>query len=262
MVSLGFTSSKKTDQEAAKSVKGLNTSSESSNQESFEVKSVIDGDTIIISTGESVRLTGINAPEENQPYYKEAKEELAKLVDGKKVGLKYDVVKKDSYGRLLAYVYLDSYMINNIIIQKGLGVVETVPPNVTWASEFVASQNQARANCSGIWEGLCKQNATSCIQISNISKNEEWVELVNTCSEVKSLKGYLLKDSSASNSYEFSDLTVSPHGKVKLHSGCGESTSKDVYWICPERSTSIWNNTGDRAYLFDPEGKLVSELGY
>jgi endonuclease YncB( thermonuclease family) len=69
------------------------------------VTKVIDGDTIEISTGETVRLIGINAPEEGETCYEESKEFLEDFLSDKEITFERDVEDKDRYGRLLRYVF-------------------------------------------------------------------------------------------------------------------------------------------------------------
>lgn len=249
-----------------KSVQGIQTEELPSPTDDTVIE-ILDGDTLRLGNGQKVRLIGINAPENGQPYYTQAKEKLASLVIGKQVTLKYDVGKTDVYDRVLAYVYLGDTFVNKEIVLDGAAVTETVPPNVQHVDELIAAQNEAKKACNGIWSGLCKPEETACIQISSINpkgeqKNDEWLQLINTCSEGTSLKGFLVKDSSASNSYTFKDASISAKAKVKLHSGCGTDTTTDIYWKCPEMRNFVWNNTGDHVYLYDSTGKLISEVGY
>jgi len=71
------------------------------------VREVIDGDNIYLENGQSVRLIGINAPERGKENFEEAKIRLDKLATGKKVYLEYDRYQDDSYGRVLAWVWVD-----------------------------------------------------------------------------------------------------------------------------------------------------------
>lgn len=75
-----------------------------------KVVSVTDGDTIKVldrsSTHYTVRLTGIDAPEQDQPYGKSSKEHLASMVAGKEVFVASDT--SDRYGRLLGKVWVQS----------------------------------------------------------------------------------------------------------------------------------------------------------
>jgi hypothetical protein len=71
------------------------------------VTQVIDGDTIVIDTGEHIRFIGIDTPERGHCGYDEATANIRNMVYGKAViltaGARDDV---DKYGRLLRYVYL------------------------------------------------------------------------------------------------------------------------------------------------------------
>lgn len=80
---------------------------------------VVDGDTIIVSGQEKVRLIGVDAPEiphEDKPGEEggeEARKFLKKLVEGRKVNLEYDWERLDRYGRTLAYVYTEEGKLAN-----------------------------------------------------------------------------------------------------------------------------------------------------
>ncbi|RMD45604.1 hypothetical protein D6829_01730, partial [Candidatus Pacearchaeota archaeon] len=83
-----------------------------------KVLSVIDGDTIEISTGQKVRFLGINTPEKGMPNYLEAKNFLKKLLENRTIRL--EVFSKDRYGRLLAHVFYGKTHINEEILRNGL----------------------------------------------------------------------------------------------------------------------------------------------
>lgn len=136
------------------------------------VKQVIDGDTFILSTGEKVRLLGIDAPEkydskkldrnvETSGMDRNAIKKLGqlsgeyvkKLVEGRKVKLEKepDYESKDGYGRLLRYVYLENGdCVNARIIEDGYGqVFESFPVSKT--IEFRKLQKDAREKRRGLW---------------------------------------------------------------------------------------------------------------
>ncbi|MEK6808764.1 MAG: thermonuclease family protein, partial [Nanoarchaeota archaeon] len=99
---------------------------------------IIDGDTIVIKIDgrqEKVRLIGVDTPETVHPnkpiehFGKEASEFTRSLVESKKVRLEYDWQKRDKYGRLLTYVYLeDGTFLNAEIIRQGYGHAYTKFP--------------------------------------------------------------------------------------------------------------------------------------
>jgi Excalibur calcium-binding domain/Staphylococcal nuclease homologue len=69
------------------------------------VTDVIDGDTVDVSTGERIRIIGIDTPERGQCGFAEATSHLESLVSGKTVALVPGArADKDRYGRLLRYV--------------------------------------------------------------------------------------------------------------------------------------------------------------
>ena len=124
----------------------------------YTVKRVIDGDTIELDNGVTVRYIGIDAPETKHPskpveyFGKEATEYNRKLVKGKKVKLVFDVQEKDKYGRLLAYVYLpDDTFVNAELVKGGYAKVATHPPNVKHQELFLKLQRDAQRENRGLW---------------------------------------------------------------------------------------------------------------
>ena len=127
------------------------------------VTKIVDGDTIAIDTGAKVRYIGINSPESVDPrklvecFGKEASKYNSNLVLNKKIRLVKDVSEKDSYGRLLRYVYLvDGTFVNEKLVRDGYAAVMTVPPNVKFSKLFAAAEREARQAESGLWS-KCKR---------------------------------------------------------------------------------------------------------
>lgn len=117
----------------------------------INVKEVIDGDTIVLQSGEHVRYIGIDTPEKDQPFYQRAKELNQKLVEGKEIRIEFDVQRKDKYGRLLAYVYVGETFVNAELVRNGLANLYTVPPNVKHSDYFLKLQSEAKEKKLGIW---------------------------------------------------------------------------------------------------------------
>ena len=69
--------------------------------------------------------------------------------------LERDVVARDDYGRMLAYVYLagDGEFVNLTIIRNGFARPLTIAPNSAHADEFVAGRTPAEADNIGLWGG-------------------------------------------------------------------------------------------------------------
>ena len=118
---------------------------------------VIDGDTIVLSNGEKVRLIGVDTPETKHPqkpveyYGKEATAFTKKMVGGRVVKLKYDVQRRDEYDRLLAYVYLmNGTFLNAEIIKQGYGHAYTRFP-FKYMEQFKQYEKEAREAKRGLW---------------------------------------------------------------------------------------------------------------
>lgn len=124
------------------------------------VTEVIDGDTIKINLKgkeEKVRLILVDTPETKhpnkpiQPFGKEASQFTKDQLEGKEIEIEPGVQERDKYGRLLAYVYLNSKMFNKTLIEKGLARVTIYPPNTKYLDEFKSIETEAKKKGIGIW---------------------------------------------------------------------------------------------------------------
>jgi len=122
------------------------------------VARAVDGDTVVLVGGERVRYIGVDTPELHHPkrpveaYAREAWAFNRRLVEGKQVRLEFDVQRRDRYGRLLAYVFLeDGTFVNAELIQQGYAQILTIPPNVKYQERFLVWQRQAREARRGLW---------------------------------------------------------------------------------------------------------------
>ena len=140
--------------------------------ENILVRRAVDGDTLVLESGERLRLIGIDTPEmhTSNRLYRQAQrrktdiqtiiklgrrayEFTRNLVEGKRVRLELDVEKYDKYGRLLCYVYLkDGTFVNAKIVQGGYAYLLTIPPNVKYVDLFRTLYQEARENNRGLWK--------------------------------------------------------------------------------------------------------------
>lgn len=118
------------------------------------VTKIIDGDTVIIEGGYSVRLLGIDADEKGYPCYEPAKQRLEELVLNKEVYLESDKEDQDQYKRYLRYLILDDENINLRLVKEGLAIARFYPENVKHREEIVAAEKEAEENGVGCkWGG-------------------------------------------------------------------------------------------------------------
>ncbi len=124
--------------------------------------STTDGDTIRVmykGVNEPVRYLLIDTPETNhprlgkQPFGTEAKERNRALVNSGNLTLEFDVgEKRDKYGRLLAYVYVDGKSVQEALIRDGLARVGYVyPPNTRHLTPYEEVQKVAKSQKLGFW---------------------------------------------------------------------------------------------------------------
>jgi len=123
------------------------------------VTQVIDGDTVRLQGGRSVRLIGINTSEigrdgkPSEPLAEQARETLRSLLGPHAtVSLRYGQEQHDRYGRLLAHLYLsDGQNVEAYLLKVGLAAQITVPPNSWRAACYRAAEQIARAANKGVW---------------------------------------------------------------------------------------------------------------
>ena len=113
---------------------------------------VVDGDTIDLENGESIRLIGINAPERGEDCYYEATTKLEGLVLNKNVRLEKDVRDADIYDRSLRYVYIGNLFVNLEIVRTGYAYADSVEPDVKYSNQITDAEAFAEQNKIGcLW---------------------------------------------------------------------------------------------------------------
>ncbi|KAI3419512.1 TNase-like domain-containing protein [Psidium guajava] len=80
------------------------------------------------------------------PYGKEAKEELAKIVEGK--CLRVLVYGEDRYSRSVGDIYCNGYFVQELMLKKGMAWHYTAYDQ---RAEFAKWEKNARANRVGLW---------------------------------------------------------------------------------------------------------------
>lgn len=127
---------------------------------SAQVERVVDGDTLRLKDGRSVRMIGLNAPETGkkgqtaEPLADAARKRLQALVassDGR-VGLLAGKQAQDRYGRTLAHVFgADGSNLEAQLLAEGLAYQVAIAPNVELLACQQGAEQQARAARLGLW---------------------------------------------------------------------------------------------------------------
>lgn len=236
-------------------------------EERFTVARVIDGDTIELENGDSVRLIGIDTPElsGSDCYSTEAKEYLEELILGKEVRLESDEKNdnKDKYDRLLRYIYLmgDEVSVNQKMLEDGYAYYydsyefEKIP-------EFENAEKDARNAEKGVWKACEQPKSDSKIVIKYVLydgqvdqvESDEYVEIKNEGTENVDLKGYTIKGSKGDENYVFPLLELKSGDSVKVYTNQGDYSFNN--------SKAIWNNSGETVYLYDSQGNLIDKYEY
>ncbi|ROL78334.1 nuclease [Pseudomonas protegens] len=124
------------------------------------VQRVVDGDTLRLKDGRSVRMIGLNAPElagkgrSAEPFAVAARQRLQQLVaqSGGQVGLLPGRERRDRYGRTLAHVYgVSGINFEARLIAEGLAYQIALAPNVALVACQQAAEKHARRAGLGLW---------------------------------------------------------------------------------------------------------------
>lgn len=113
------------------------------------VMQVLDGDTVIVQLESGpirVRLGSIDAPEQNQPWGREAKDALARKLGHQQVML--DVTTQDQYERVVAVVTLGTENVNQWMVREGHAWAYRNYLHDQW---YCALEGDARAERRGLW---------------------------------------------------------------------------------------------------------------
>ena len=130
----------------------------SADSRQVQVRYVIDGDTLVLDSGETIRLAGINTPElghgdqPDQPLAAEATTALRALVGEGTVVLEEATEREDRHGRTLAYLAtIDGRSIQAQLLRAGLASAVAVSPNLRHLRYYAEAESNALTQKRGIW---------------------------------------------------------------------------------------------------------------
>ncbi|CAH2715022.1 SPbeta prophage-derived endonuclease YokF [Neobacillus rhizosphaerae] len=135
---------------------------EDSNQVPVTLVEAVDGDTIKVTYNgekETVRYLLVDTPEEKkpntcvQPFAVEAYKRNNQLLNSGQITLEFDHGnKRDKYGRLLAYVFVNGASVQETLLKEGYARIAYVyQPPYKYLDQFQADENQAKNKKLNIW---------------------------------------------------------------------------------------------------------------
>jgi hypothetical protein len=117
----------------------------------------LDGNTILIDGGLSVRYIGVDTPGAGMfgrpldPFGREAAERNVELTEGRQVELEADDVDVTSDGILLRYVYVDDLMVNELLLREGLAWLDSTGRNTRYTAQLRTAEAVARNEPLNVW---------------------------------------------------------------------------------------------------------------
>lgn len=231
--------------------------------DSFRASSPTEGDL-------EIRLLGINTPEGDECLGEQARDRLRELLASGTATLTPWPAERDDFGRRLGFLVADDVFVNLAMIDEGLAVARAQSDH-GFDREFEAAEATAAEERRGIWApDACGPATDAMLEISFLNAdapgddranpNGEWAEIRNQGDGAVSLAGWGLRDESTRHRYDFVDVDLQPGERARVYTGCGDDDLDDdpieLYWCDPE--PPVWNNSGDTAFLLDPNGGTAS----
>ncbi|MGE4291389.1 MAG: thermonuclease family protein [Desulfovibrio sp.] len=117
----------------------------------------LDGDSLLVEwAGRSngrfqIRLLGVDCPEKGQEFSNVARTMSRSFCNGRVLDLEYGPHRTDRYGRVLAYVWSDGKMLNEILVLQGLALAIAHDREEQHAQRLARAEGQARIDKTGFW---------------------------------------------------------------------------------------------------------------
>ncbi|HEY3392237.1 MAG TPA: thermonuclease family protein [Lacipirellulaceae bacterium] len=128
-----------------------------------QVRRVVDGDTLLLSSGARVRLQGIDTPEtvregfDVETWGPQASQFTKQFVDRaeNRVRLTFSLERQDHYDRFLAFVWDGDVMLNEELVRAGLAHARL---NYRYSglmkTRLARAQDEARRAGRGLWSSV------------------------------------------------------------------------------------------------------------
>jgi len=227
------------------------------------VTSIADGDSFRAESpaGEiEVRLLGMNSPELDECHGLPARAALGALIENRTIGLATEP-ELDQFDRVLARAVVNETYVNLQMVSDGHSLVVTDGSSDREA--LLGAEEVARTSELGMWAsdvcGAVGPQAT--LDITDVDfdppgpDEDESVTIINSGADPIDLVGFVLRDESSVNRFEFPDITLASGEELTIARGCTDAGEGTISW-CTEQP--IWNNDGDAALVLDEAGRIVA----
>jgi len=121
------------------------------------VVAVLNGATVRLETGDTVRLAGIGAPRLGRgadipwPHAVAAQKALEALIRNRIVRIFHAGRRVDRYGRLIAHLYVDGVWVQDQLVRQGHARVRSYADNRPGVRVLLESESKARQARRGLW---------------------------------------------------------------------------------------------------------------
>ena len=255
------------------------------------VTNVVDGDTIVVASNvgpRRVRLIGIDAPEprDSDRWFVglglRAAQALADMLPPDDlVWLELDLGIEDTYGRLLAYVYIAdpegewrlgdvrATQLNLAMVQAGMAAVLTIQPNSRYSRLYLDAQIEAMDESVGLWTEEPPEESRldlsplpdgpiviECALYNPATPNDENGEWVTVwIREPMYTTGYRIFDGGSGTSF-YLPAGLQPAGEQRVDNpgqGVWNNSGDTIFLMLGDRVVDMWNYS-DRLV---PEGSIT-----
>ena len=217
----------------------------------YDVERVVDGDTLRLSNGRSVRLVGLNTPELShqgrpaEPFAVKARQRLEELVSANddQVALQVGVPAKDHYGRMLAHAYdRHGRNLEEQLLAEGLGYQVAFAPVTGLVACQQAAERSARKSGSGLWREPAWRKPEQVVsggfalirgKVLRVERNRGgiWLEMGNSL--VLQVKPKLFPQFDIESLQELAGLSIEARGWVVDRSRRGQIKPGQARWLLP-----------------------------
>ena len=177
--------------------------------------------------------------------------------------------RRGSFGRLLAYIYVDGQNFNKQLLTDGYA--RLYESDFSKRSAFEAAEQTAQDSDVGLWnfDNDMGDQPSSDIVVNSIHEdaegndnenlNDEYIVFTNAGSSEVDMSGWSISDE-ADHTYTIpSGFTLDSGEDMILYTGSGTNEGTVLYW---GEESAVWNNGGDTITVEDESGTVVLQRQY